>query len=209
MLKRILHRRQCPPPTASLGLPPAPAVGLPKALPAPGLPLLLMTLFWFILAPSLCLVPSVCLAQVEATPTPPPVQHNDAASLKAIAVATAFMDSLINNAPPETLSAMCSLPFCHDDTVIVLTRAALNTALSQLLSASAAISKKNRPRVDSAYVLDVRKEVLFGMVPINIYFSVLRLKFSQPGREPGKEAAKLLIFAIQVTDEARIVGIQD
>jgi len=77
--------------------------------------------------------------------------------------------------------------------------------LSQLLSASATAAKKTNPSVDSAYVLDIRKEVLFGMVPINIYFTVIRLKFSIQ----GKQAARLLILAVQLSDEARIVGIQD
>lgn len=151
-----------------------------------------------------------CLAQTDiAAPVPHPILHNDAPSLKAIAAATSFMDSLIGNAPVETLSNLCSLPFCHDDSVIVLTRSELNIALKQLLSASAAISKNNHPHVDSAYVLDMRKEVLFGMVPINIYFTVIRIKFSAPGRAQDREAAKLLILAIQITDDARIVGIQD
>ena len=64
---------------------------------------------------------------------------------------------------------------------------------------------RTHPRVDSAYVLDIRKEAMFGMVPMNIYFTVVNLKFSYQ----GKEASKLLILAIQLTDDARVVGIED
>ena len=105
----------------------------------------------------------------------------------------------------STLAGLCSLPFCYDDTVIVLTRGELGKSLNQLLAASAVAAKRTNPSVDSAYVLDIRKEVLFGMVPINIYFTVVRLKFSVQ----GKQAVKLLILAVQLSDEARIVGIQD
>lgn len=53
--------------------------------------------------------------------------------------------------------------------------------------------------------MDIRKEAMFGMVPMNIYFTVVHLKFSYQ----GKEATKLLILAVQLTDEARVVGIED
>jgi hypothetical protein len=43
------------------------------------------------------------------------------------------------------------------------------------------------------------------MVPINIYFTVVNLKFSYQ----GKEASRLIILAVQLTDEARVVGIEE
>jgi hypothetical protein len=149
------------------------------------------------------LLPTLCRAQGD--PALPAVAHNDPQSLRAVAVATIFMNDIIHDSAVTTLAALCSLPFCYDDTVIVLTRSELGKSLSQLLVASAAATKRTSPSVDSAYVLDIRKEVLFGMVPINIYFTVVRLKFSIQ----GKQAARLLILAVQLSDEARVVGIQD
>lgn len=124
---------------------------------------------------------------------------------KAITTATAFMNAVLTDTTPDNLIKLCSLPFCHDDSVILTTRAELRGALTQFITAAATERARTHPRVDSAYVLDVRKEVMFGMVPINIYFTVVNLKFSYQ----GKEATKLLILAIQLTDEARVVGIED
>jgi hypothetical protein len=158
----------------------------------------------------LFLLPTLCRAQGDAgsataPATVPAVAHNDPQSLRAVALATTFMNDIIHDSAASTLAGLCSLPFCYDDTVIVLTRNELGKSLSQLLAASAAAAKRTNPSVDSAYVLDIRKEVLFGMVPINIYFTVVRLKFSIQ----GKQAAKLLILAVQLSDEPRVVGIQD
>ncbi|HET6253217.1 MAG TPA: hypothetical protein VFE32_04060 [Puia sp.] len=124
---------------------------------------------------------------------------------RAIATATAFMNAVVTDTSVDKLIDLCGLPFCHDDSVIITTHAGLRNALSQFIAAAAKDRARTHPRVDSAYVLDVRKEALFGMVPINIYFTVVNLKFSYQ----GKEASRLLILAVQLTDDARIVGIED
>jgi hypothetical protein len=124
---------------------------------------------------------------------------------KAITTATAFMNAVIHDSTSDNLINLCALPFCHDDSVILTTRAELRDALTQLIAAAAKDRPRTHPSVDSVYVLDIRKEVMFGMVPMNIYFTVVKLKFSYQ----GKEAAKLLILAVQLTDEARVVGIED
>jgi hypothetical protein len=113
----------------------------------------------------LLLLPTLCRAQGD--PALPAVAHNDPQSLRAVAVATTFMNDIIHDSAVTTLAGLCSLPFCYDDTVIVLTRDELGKSLSKLLVASATAAKRTNPSVDSAYVLDIRKEVLFGMVPIN------------------------------------------
>jgi hypothetical protein len=180
-----------------------------KLRPYRKLPLYLFFLLPSFLLPAV-LLPTLGQAQsaAGATTVPttlPTIAHNDPQSLRAVAVATTFMNDLIHDSAASTLAGLCSLPFCYDDTVIVLTRNELDKSLIQVLAASAAAAKRTSPSVDSAYVLDIRKEVLFGMVPINIYFTVVRLKFSIQ----GKQAAKLLILAVQISDEARVVGIQD
>jgi hypothetical protein len=124
---------------------------------------------------------------------------------KAVAAATAFMTAIITDTNTDNLINLCGLPFCHDDSVILTTHAELHNALSLLIGAAAKDRARTHPRVDTAYVVDIRKEVMFGMVPINIYFTVVNLKLSYQ----GKEASRLLILAVQLTDEARVVGIQD
>jgi hypothetical protein len=124
---------------------------------------------------------------------------------KAVATATAFMTAVITDTNVNNLINLCSLPFCHDDSVILTTHAELRNALTQLITAAAKDRARTHPRVDSAYVMDIRKEAMFGLVPINIYFTAVNLKFSYQ----GKEATKLLILAVQLTDEARVVGIEE
>jgi hypothetical protein len=115
------------------------------------------------------------------------------------------MTAVITDTNTDNLINLCGLPFCHDDSVILTTHAELRNALSLLIAAAAKDRAHTHPRVDTAYVVDIRKEVMFGMVPINIYFTIVNLKFSYQ----GKEASRLLILAVQLTDEARVVGIQD
>jgi hypothetical protein len=158
---------------------------------------------YILLLVSCCCASGAALAQSGA-PAPGVIQRSPATE-KAVTAATAFINGIIRDSSVDQLMSLCSLPFCHDDSIIVLTHAELRSSLSQLLTAAAGDRAKNHPRVDTAYVLDIRKEALFSMVPINIYFTVVNLKFTVR----GQEAAKLLILAIQLTDEARVVGIED
>lgn len=141
---------------------------------------------------------------IPATPSPKIIPSTPSTE-KAIATATAFMNAVILDSSIDNLINLCNLPFCHDDSIILTTHAELRNALSQLIAAAAKDRGRTHPRVDSAYVLDIRKEAMFGMVPINIYFTVVNLKFSYQ----GKEASRLFILAVQLTDEARVVGIED
>ena len=142
-------------------------------------------------------------AQTPAlNPAPVP---NTPETQKAMAAATAFMNAIIRDSSIDNLIGLCGLPFCHDDSVIITTHAELHTALSQLIAASARDRARTHPHVDSVYVLNIRKEAFFDLVPINIYFTVVSLKFTVR----GQEASRLLVLAVQLTDEAKVVGIED
>ena len=158
-----------------------------------------------LLSAALLLLTSFCCFAQQATPIPPSPIPSTPSTEKAIAAATAFMDQVIHDSTPDNLIRLCSLPFCHDDSVIITTSAGLRTALSQFIASAAKERARTHPHIDSVYVLDIRKEVMFGMVPINIYFTVVNLKFSYQ----GKEASRLLILAVQLTDDAKVVGIED
>ncbi|HXD77837.1 MAG TPA: hypothetical protein VN616_08505 [Puia sp.] len=124
---------------------------------------------------------------------------------KAIAAATGFMNALIRDSSIDNLLPLCSLPFCHDDSVIITTHAELQRSLNQLIAAAAKDRSRTHPRVDSAYVLNIRKGAMFGMVPMNIYFTVVQLRFTVR----GQQASRLFILAVQLTDEAKVVGIEE
>lgn len=135
---------------------------------------------------------------------PPIIIPSTPSTEKAVATATAFMNAVIHDSTIDNLITLCALPFCHDDSVIITTRAGLRNALTQFITAAAKDRARTHPRVDSVYVIDIRKEVMFGMVPLNIYFTLVNLKFSYQ----GQEATKLVILAVQLTDEAHVVGVQ-
>ena len=149
---------------------------------------------------------SPCRAQnaISVTPAPGAVPQN-ASTQKAIVAATGFMNALIRDSSIDNLLELCSLPFCHDDSVILTTCADLRNALTQLIAAAARDRARTHPHVDSVYVLNIRKESFFGLVPINIYFTVVHLKFTVR----GQEASRLLILAVQLTDDAKVVGIEE
>ena len=159
--------------------------------------LLAITVFFFFFIPADAQTPSTL-------PSRPPIPSTPSTE-KAIAAATAFMNAIIRDSSIDNLINLCSLPFCHDDSVIITTRPELRSALTALIAAAAKDRGRTHPRIDSVYVLDIRREVLFDMVPINIYFTVINLKMTYQ----GKEATRLLILAVQLTDDARIVGIED
>ena len=142
--------------------------------------------------------------QTTLTPSPSVIPHTPSTE-KAIAAATAFMTAVITDTSADRLMDLCSLPFCYDDSIIVTTHTQLRNALTQFITAAAKERIRTHPRIDSAYVLDIRKEALFSLVPINIYFTVVNLKFSIG----SKEASRLLILAVQLTDDARIVGVEN
>ena len=144
-------------------------------------------------------------AQIPSTLPARPAIPSTPLTQKAIVAATAFMNAIIRDSSIDNLMGLCSLPFCHDDSVIITTRAELRSALGELIASAAKDRARTNPVVDSAYVLDIRKEVLFDMVPINIYFTVINLKMTFQ----GKSATRILILAVQLTDDARIVGIED
>jgi hypothetical protein len=146
------------------------------------------------------IIPAVALFLVSFSPCNAQTEKE-----KAITTATAFMNAVIRDSSIDNLVDLCGLPFCHDDSVILTTHAELRAALTQLIAAAARDRARSHPRVDSAYVIDIRKEVMFNMVPLNIYFTVVNLKFSYQ----GKDVSRMILLAVQLTDEARIVGIED
>src|ERR1700761_2661208 len=94
-------------------------------------------------------LPTTCLAQL--TPAPTHISPTPSTE-KAIATATAFMNAIIRDSSIDNLVSLCSLPFCHDDSVILTTHTELRNALRELISAVAKDRARMHPRVDSAYV---------------------------------------------------------
>ena len=149
---------------------------------------------------------SLCIAQPNAgTIDTTRAARENAPSRKAISVTTDFMNALIKGATSETLTSHCTVPFCHDDTILILTNGELKGFFDGLSSIFSQSIQKNHPRLDSVYVYGVQTGVLHGIIPINIYVTVANIKFNIQGQEPSKQ----LIFAVQISDSGKIVGISD
>ncbi|MHA4807389.1 hypothetical protein ACX0G9_04765 [Flavitalea flava] len=149
---------------------------------------------------------SLCFAQFNlGTMDTTRAARENPQSRKAITVASEFMKKLIEGAPSDSLVNLCGIPFCHDDSVVIGTRVELKKALEEVLSANAPGAKKNHPRVDTAYVFGVEKGILYNIVPLNIYLTIVNIRFTINGQQPVKQT----LFAIQMGDEPKIVGMSN
>jgi hypothetical protein len=131
--------------------------------------------------------------------------REDARARQAISVARSFIGGIITNVSADSLSSFCAIPFCQDDSTVLTTRQQLRSFFASLLPDFAASAKKNNPRLDSAFIYGVEKGVVTGLIPVNTYLAVVRIKFSVNGTEPVNQ----FIVAVQMGDEPKIVGISN
>ena len=102
----------------------------------------------------------------------------------------------------DSLASLCSLPFAWDRKKIIENWTDFKKE-QQLI-----INQKGKNRaldIDSVFVMAVRKEMLDRVVPVNIYYVVLTIKFSRDGKEQSANA----LFAVQISEQPKIVGFSD
>jgi|GEM_PF-2865311 len=102
----------------------------------------------------------------------------------------------------DSLVALCAFPFAWDRKEII--PGAEEFRQTQLRI----IKEKGRNRVsaiDSVYVKATRHEILDKVIPVDVYYVVLRLKITRSGKTKTENA----LFAVQVSGEPKIVGLSD
>lgn len=100
----------------------------------------------------------------------------------------------------DSLKILCGLPFSLDKKRII-------TSWDELKNIhQAVIKEKGTDRqyaIDTVFVKAIRNEILDKIVPLSIYYVIVELKVNQD----GKQKAMKMVFAIQISENPRIVGI--
>lgn len=97
-----------------------------------------------------------CFAQAtDGVPDTTLATRENTQSRKAISIATDFINDLFKGASSMDLASQCTVPFCHENTLI-LNRNDLKAYFDRAVSQFSQILQKDRPQLDSAYVFGVQ-----------------------------------------------------
>ncbi|MGC4104038.1 hypothetical protein [Ferruginibacter sp.] len=104
------------------------------------------------------------------------------------------VDSVIN---------LCSVPFSCNRKEIIDTKGDLKTVFQKIVEDK---GKNRYYEVDTVFIRAIRREVLDNIIPLNIYYVVIRMKVMKNGTI---RKSSPVLFAVQVTDDPKIIGIAD
>src|SRR6478735_12405247 len=94
----------------------------------------------------------------------------------------------------DSLASLCSLPFAWDRKKIIENWTDFKKELQLVINQKG----KNRVLViDSVFVAGIRNEMLDRVVPVNIYYVILTIKFNRDGVEKTANA----LFAVQISEQ--------
>ena len=121
---------------------------------------------------------------------------------KAKSVAVSYMRLFAKGENIDSILHFCSVPFSWDRKEIISEQAALKQKYIDI------IAKKGKNRafsVDSVFITATRKEMLDKIIPLDVYYVMMRIRL--PGDPNGK--VYKVRFAVQMTDNPKIIGISD
>jgi hypothetical protein len=121
---------------------------------------------------------------------------------KAKSVAVNYMRLLAKGENIDSILALCSVPFSWDRKEIISEQAALKQKHIDI------IAKKGKNRaffVDTAFIKATRKEMLDNIIPLDVYYVMIRIKQTS---DPNGKVYDIL-FAVQMSDNPKITGISD
>jgi hypothetical protein len=151
------------------------------------------------------LLSSHCIAQTTSgeLDTTRATREN-AQSRKAILIATNFMNDLFKGASSMDLTNQCTVPFLDKDNLI-LNMKDLKIYFDRVVNEFSQSLQKDHPRLDSAHVLGAQTGVFHGIIPLNIYVVMVNFTFTEQAQKTSKQA----VFAVQMSDTSKIVGISN
>ena len=129
--------------------------------------------------------------------------RENAQSRKAILIATNFMNDLFNGASSMDLMNKCTVPFLDKDNLI-LNMKDLKIYFDRVVNEFSQRLQKDHPRLDSAHVLGAQTGVFHGKT-LNIYVVKVNFTFTEQAQETSKQG----VFAVQMSDTSKIVGISN
>lgn len=121
---------------------------------------------------------------------------------KAKALALDYIRRLSKGDNPDSLVNLCGIPFSWDRIKIIDNWADFRTAQQSVI----ANKGKNRQfKIDTVLIKAARIEILDAIIPLNVYYVAVKIKIVKD----NKEKTKGILFAVQISDNPKIIGFSD
>src|SRR6476659_8865724 len=102
----------------------------------------------------------------------------------------------------DSLASLCSLPFAWDRKKIIENWTDFKKEQQLIIDQK---GKNRELAIDSVFVAAIRSEMLDRVIPVNIYYVIVTVKFNREGKERSANA----LFAVQISEQPKIVGFSD
>ena len=121
---------------------------------------------------------------------------------KAKSIVASYARLFFNGENIDSLASLCSLPFAWDRKKIIETWPDFKKEQQLIIDQK---GKNSELVIDSVFVAAIRSEMLDKVVPVNIYYVIVTVKFNREGKERSANA----LFAVQISEQPKIVGFSD
>lgn len=121
---------------------------------------------------------------------------------KAKKLAQTYTELIAKGDNADSIVALSSIPYALDRVEIINHRDSLKKVFQRIFDEKG----KNRVFVfDSIYVSATRREIFDKIIPLDIYYVVVRVKVTRA----GKEKIRAILLGIQMSDNPKVIGFSD
>lgn len=121
---------------------------------------------------------------------------------KAKALALDYVRILSKGENPDSLVNICGIPFSWDRKRIIDNWADFKAAQQSVV----ANKGKNRQFIiDTVFIKGAKIEILDDIIPLNVYYVIVKIKIARG----DKEKTYGILFAVQISDNPKIIGFTD
>jgi hypothetical protein len=121
---------------------------------------------------------------------------------KAKALVLDYVRIIAQGTNADSLAKICGTPFSWDKKIIVDNWADLKKAQQAIISNK---GKNRKFIIDTVFVKAVRSEILDEIIPLNVYYVIAKIKVTKDNYEKTAE----VLFAVQISDNPKIIGFSD
>lgn len=121
---------------------------------------------------------------------------------KAKALVLDYIRILSKGDNPDSLVHLCSIPFSWDRKRIIDNWADFKKAQRSVVAEK---GKNRQFIIDTVFIKGARIEMLDDIIPLNVYFVIVKIKVPRNDREIKAE----VLFAVQISDNPKIIGLSD
>lgn len=121
---------------------------------------------------------------------------------KAKALALDYIRILSKGDNPDSLVNICSIPFSWDRKRIIDNWADFKKTQRSVVAEK---GKNRQFIIDTVFIKGARIEMLDDIIPLNVYYVIVKIKVPRNDREIKAE----VLFAVQISDNPTIIGLSD